>query len=286
MFRCRSGCYTGDTKNAGNTGDTVSQFSSRYGSWAVVAGASEGLGAAFARQLAARRMNLLLIARQADMLSRVSEDIRHRHDVEVRCLVQDLAGTGLAQVLQEATAGLEVGVVIYNAAYVPTGRFLDTDPEDLEKLVRVNVQGPVTMIRALAPAMCERNKGAVVLVSSLAGMQGVPRIAGYAASKAFNSILAEALWAELGKHNVDVIAVSAGAMPTPGFERNFKKGAPGMLDPVAVAERTLKALGRGPHFIPGLINRIFATISTRLLSRRAAICLMGTSTRHLDRGPV
>ena len=132
----------------------MSQFSSRYGPWAVVAGASEGLGAAFAKQLAAKEMNLLLIARQAELLSKVSADITRQHNVEVRCLVQDLADARLGQVLQEATAGLEVGVLIYNAAYVPTGRFIDTDLESLENLIRVNVQGPVTSVRVLAPAMC------------------------------------------------------------------------------------------------------------------------------------
>ena len=246
-----------------------------------MAGASEGLGATFAKQLAAKEMNLLLIARQAELLSKVSEDTTRQHNVEVRCLVQDLADARLGQVLQEATAGLEVGVLIYNAAYVPTGRFIDTDLESLENLIRVNVQGPVTTVRTLAPAMCERNRGAVILMSSLAGMQGGPGIVGYAASKAFNTILAEGLWAELGEQNIDVVVSCAGAMPTPGYERTYKKGSPGMLDPAEVAERTLKALGRGPRFIPGLINRMAATLSTRLLPRRTAIHLIGLSTKHL-----
>ena len=152
----------------------MNPFSSRYGPWAVVAGASEGLGAEFAKQLAESGVNLLLIARQAELLSGVAEDIRCRHGVEVRCLVQDLADTGLARILQEATADLEVGIIVYNAAYVPTGQFTEMNPDSLEQLVRVNVQGPVTTVRALVPAMCERGRGAVVLVSSLAGMQGSP----------------------------------------------------------------------------------------------------------------
>ncbi len=259
----------------------MSRFSSRYGPWAIVAGASEGLGAAFAKQLAAREMNLLLIARQEELLSSVAEDIQHQHKIEVRCLTQDLADTGLAQILQEATVDLEIGIVIYNAAYVPTGRFIDTDPESLEKLIRVNVQGPVTAIRTLAPAMCERNRGAIILMSSLAGMQGAPGVVGYAASKAFNTILAEGLWDELGEQNIDVVVSCAGAMLTPGYERTFNRDAPGMLDPMDVADQTLKALGRGPRFIPGLLNRAAATLTTRLLPRRTAISLIGRSTRRL-----
>lgn len=264
-----------------DTGDAVSRFSSRYGPWAVVAGASEGLGAAFAERLAEREMNLLLIARQAELLSSVAEDLERRHDIEARCLVQDLADAGLAQTLQEATAGLEIGVVVYNAAHVPTGRFLDTGPESLDRLIRVNVQGPVTVIRTLAPAMCERNRGAIVLMSSLAGMQGAPGVAGYAASKAFNTILAEGLWDELGEQGIDMVVSCAGAMSTPGYERAFDKDVPGMLDPMDVADQTLKALGRGPRFIPGWVNRATAVLTTRLLPRSTAVNLIGRSTRRL-----
>ena len=124
----------------------------------MVAGASEGLGVAFARCLAAREMNLLLIARQAGLLEKVSEEIRQQYQVEIRCLVQDLGDTQLAGVLREATEGLEVGMLVYNAAHVPTGSFLDTDPESLQQLVRVNVQGPVTAVRTLAPGMCQRKE--------------------------------------------------------------------------------------------------------------------------------
>ena len=259
----------------------MSQFSSRYGPWAVVAGASEGLGAEFAKHLGARGMNLLLIARQQRLLENVADDLRQHHGIEVRCLAQDLGALGLARALQEAVADLEVGVLVYNAACVPTGRFLDEDPEALERLVRVNVQAPVTAIRTLAPAMCERGRGGIVLMSSLAGMQGVARIAGYAASKAFNTILGEGLWEELRSHNVDVLVACAGAMSTPGYRRNYKKPSPGMLEPSKVADQTLRALGRGPRFIPGTINRMAATFLSRLLSRKAAIRLMGASTRHL-----
>ena len=150
----------------------MSQFSSRCGPWAVVAGASEGLGVEFAKHLAARGVNLLLIARPQRLLESVAGDLRQHHGIKVRCLVHDLGASGLARALQEAVTDFEVGTLVYNAACVPTGRFLDEDPESLEALVRVNVQGPVTAIRTLAPAMCERGRGGIVLMSSLAGYAG------------------------------------------------------------------------------------------------------------------
>ena len=172
-------------------------FPTRYGNWAVVAGASEGLGAAFAAELARRGMHLLLIARREQVLRSVADRLRRDHGIEIRVLVLDLASPKLAETLSSATADLEVGVIVYNAAFVPVARFVELEDDALNQLLHVNVQGPVRFLRALLPSMRERRRGAVVLMSSLAGMQGSPRLAAYAASKAFNTVLAESLWDEL-----------------------------------------------------------------------------------------
>ena len=115
-------------------------------------------------------------------------------------------------------------------------------------------------------------------MSSLAGMQGSPGIAAYAATKAFNTILGESLWHELRADGIDVVVSCAGAIRTPGYLRTYGKEAPGILAPEAVASKTLAALGKGPRVVPGLLNRIVAQVGGRLLSRKAAIRLMaGTS---------
>ena len=150
-------------------------FPTRYGNWAVVAGASEGLGAAFATELARRGMHLL-IARRGDALQAVAGRLSEDHGVDVRVLVLDLSSPALAGSLSDTTADLEVGVIVYNAAYVPVASFLELEDDALEQLMGVNVQGPVTFLRALLPSMRERRRGAVVLMSSLAGMQGSPRL--------------------------------------------------------------------------------------------------------------
>ena len=253
----------------------MDDFASRYGQWAVVAGASEGLGAAFAECLAQRRMNLLLIARRGELLRTVAADLTARYGVETRCLVQDLADAAPPAILAEAGTGLDIGVLVYNAAFIPVGRFVDLEQEALEQLVRVNVQGPVTVLRTLLPAMVARRRGAVVLMSSMAAMQGAPRIAGYAASKAFNATLGEGLWAELREQGIDVVACCAGAMPTPGYARSFKRSAPGMMAPEKAAELTLAALGKGPRFIPGRLNRAIVQMTARLLPPRRWPALPG-----------
>lgn len=256
-------------------------FKERYGRWAMIAGASEGLGVAFAHDLAARGLNLLLIARRAALLEEVARDVRTRHRVEARCLAIDLADPDLLGTLVEAMAGLEVGVVVYNAAFVPVGEFADTDHSDLQRVARVNVLGPLTVLNAVLPPMRERGRGAVVLMSSLAGLQGTPRVTAYAATKAFNAILAEGIWAELRASGIDVVGCCAGAIRTPGYLRAVPGDRPGMLSSEVVARKTLDALGRGPRVVPGRLNRFSAQVIMRLLTRRAAVRLIAANTKDL-----
>jgi hypothetical protein len=256
-------------------------FLSRYGPWAVIAGASEGLGAAFAGALAARGLNLVLIARRAEALAAVKARLSAGSAIEIRTEACDLARSDLASALEAATRGLDVGLAVYNAAHAPVGDVLDRPIDDLLRVVDVNVRGPLVFARALAPAMVKRGRGGIVLMSSMAGFQGSPRIATYAASKAFNIVLGEGLWKELAPHGVDVVASCAGAIRTPGYARTAKGDAPGTLDAAVVAQRTLDALGHGPTVVPGATNRLARFLLGRLFPRRAAIALMASNTRDL-----
>jgi hypothetical protein len=257
-------------------------FCSKYGPWAVVVGASEGLGEAFARQLAARGLNVLLLARRASLLAEVEKRIREEQGVEVRSLAIDVAHPTFCAKLVDATRDLDIGMLVYNAAFVPIGPFVERSEEELRQLVDVNVAGPLLLLHKLLPRMCERRRGGVVLMSSLSGMQGSPRIAAYAASKAFNTILAEGLWGELAEHGIDVLASCAGAISTPNYAETSEKTAPGTLAPQAVARKTLDALGRGPRVVPGWVNRIASVFMGRLLPRKAAVRLMAANTKDLS----
>ncbi len=256
-------------------------FPARYGTWAVVAGASEGLGEAFAAALAERGMNVVMVARRGRILEEIGARLAAEHGVEVRCLELDLANPGFPEALEDATSDLDLGVLVYNAAFVPMGPFLDNDEDAIETAVDVNVRGPLRLLRALAPAMRERGRGAVVLMSSLSGLQGSPQISVYAASKAFNTIFAEGLWYELAPHGIEVAACVSGAVPTPGYRERFGREVPGMLSPDEAVRQTLNALGKGPRIIPGRINRFAHQLVRRLLPRRAAIGLIAKSTKHV-----
>jgi short-subunit dehydrogenase len=249
-------------------------FKERYGSVGVVAGASEGLGAAFARALAQRGLDLVLVARRGDVLGALARDLEAAHGVKVWPVVADLGDAAFTETLSTATHGLDVGVAVYNAALSFTGPLLERSLEDALGVVSVNVQGPLRFVHTLGPAMRAKRRGGLVLMSSLAGFQGAPQLAAYAASKAFNIVLGESLWGELRADGVDVLTSCAGAIRTPNYGKSAGTEAPGILDAQVVAEQTLLALGRGPLVVPGAVNKLATFFLRRVLSRRGAVQLM------------
>ena len=150
----------------------------RFGRWAVIAGASEGLGAAFAEALAARGLNLVLLARRQALLDTLAADLRAKHRVEVRAVACDLADMSFTEALSGTCAELDIGVAVYNAAFSLVAPLLDRPREEALRVVDVNVRGPVLFSHAVLPAMVARGRGALVLMSSLAGFQGTPKLSG------------------------------------------------------------------------------------------------------------
>ena len=259
----------------------MSPFAERYGPWALVAGASAGLGASFARALAARGLNLVLLARRLEVLEALGAALRERHGVEVRARAVDLARPDLRDAVEEAAAGIDVGLLVYNAAHSAIGPFLDARLEEHLRVLDVNCRGPLVLAHALGARMAHRGHGGILLMSSISGSQGGPLLASYAASKAFDGVLAEGLWEELRARGVDVVACRAGATRTPGYAASRPKATVSLMEPDAVAERALEGLGRGPSVVPGAVNRLASFAFERLLPRRAAIRVMARAARRL-----
>lgn len=256
-------------------------FSQRYGSWAVIAGASEGLGAEFAQQIAQRGVNVLLLARRQAALDHVAAGIRERSHVEVRTCAIDLGSATLESELRARTSDLEIGLLVYNAAYSPIGNFLDVSLQDKLQTLDVNCRGPLVLTHMLAEQMARRGRGGIVLVSSMAGLQGSGLVATYAATKAFDTVLAEGLWNELTRRGIDVLACCAGATETPGYLRSKPNGKRKPMTPGAVVQETLASLSHGPTLYPGRANRMAAFLMTRLMPKRSAIDIMGRATRQM-----
>lgn len=259
------------------------RFRAQYGPWGLVAGASQGLGAAFAAQLAGQGLDLVLIARRETELARLGQRLARDHGVAVRQLALDLGSADALDAVRSETADLEIGLLVCNAALSLIGPFLDEPVEGHLAELDLNCRVPLTLAHHFGRAMQRRGRGGIVLMSSLAGAQGSPNIATYAATKAFGRVLAEGLWGELRGDGVAVLACCAGATRTPGYlaGRPDDRGSALVpeMEPEAVVREALAALGRLPSMIPGRGNRIASFFLQHLLPRRTAIELMGRSTR-------
>jgi len=257
------------------------RFKEKYGPYAIVVGGSDGLGLAFAAASARRGLNLVLIARQKVRLESAAALLRETYKVEVIAIAADVADYDS---VKKAISALDIsiGLLVYNAAFAPIGLFENQSEEQITLAESVNVKAPLLLTRLLSASMIKQKRGGIILMSSLAGAQGSPNLAVYAATKSFNTILAEGLWKELKPHGIDVIACCAGAILTPGYQQSETTGkAPGTMTAREVAEQTLNALGKGPVVIPGAINKIARFLLTRLLSRKAAINIMNKNTGGL-----
>lgn len=261
----------------------MSPFRARYGPWALVAGGSMGLGAEFARQLAAARLNLVLVAEAAEPLTTLAADLARRHAIHALPVVADLAEPDMLEIIDAAAGELEVGLLVCNAAHVPIGPFLGQPLEDNLRAVHVNCRAPVALIHRFGPGMVARGRGGILLMSSLAGLQGSALLAAYSASKAFDLVLGEALWEELRQTGVDVLALCAGAVRTEAYLASNPSPpvvAPPLMEVGPVVRHALASLSRGPRVVAGHPNRIAATL-LQLLPRRWSVRLMGRSTRAL-----
>ena len=259
----------------------------KYGSTALVAGASEGIGAAFATWLAAEGMDLVLIARRLHPLQQLADLLENKYNVNLNCIACDLSGINSTQKIEEALNGREISLLIYNAALSYIGPFIKNSAENHIQAAQVNMITPLKMVHLFGEKMITRGKGAVILMTSLVGLQGSGYLTVYAATKAFNRILAESLWYEWKNSGVDVLACCAGATATPGFKNTYpeKTGffTPRVLDPEEVVLECFRNLGKKPSFITGRENRLASFIMQKILPRKIAVTIMGNTTRKMYR---
>jgi uncharacterized protein len=199
---------------------TFATFATKYGPWALVAGASDGLGAAFAAGLAERGVNVVLLARRQEVLDQVAAEIESRTSAQTRTLAIDLAQPGAAAAVAEATGDLEIGFLVYCAGADPNyAPFLANPIENAEAMVQRNCMVPMQLCHHFAPAMVGRGSGGIVIFGSGAGLVGGPNMVAYGASKAFDMVFAEALWSELHDKGVDVLGVILGKTNTPALRQ-------------------------------------------------------------------
>jgi short-subunit dehydrogenase len=239
-----------------------------YGKWALVTGASAGIGVAFARRLAAAGMGVVLVARRRERLTRLAEELSARHGVPTRVVAEDLAQGDAAERIAQAVADLEIGMLVNNAGFSAVGRLDQVPREKIVEMIQVNCVAVAGLTHAFLPAMRARRRGAIVIIASVAGYQPLGLAATYGATKAFDLMFGEALWAETRDSGVDVLVVSPGPVDTEFQAVAGEVPHPGAT-PESVVDEALAALGKKPSVITGQMNKVRAW-GVRLLPRAQA----------------
>ena len=242
----------------------MNDFAARFGPWSVVTGASSGIGEAFARQLAAKGIHLVLIARRDDRLRKLADDLQDRHSVNTRIVPVDLAADDFLPVIAEATHDLDIGLLVNNAGVLRAGRFLDHDLHDELNQLNLNTRAVLVLAHHFGRRLRERQRGGVIFLASTLAFAGVPGASGYAASKAHALTFAEGFAREVAGDGIAVLALCPGPTRTEIWPTGATPTLP--MRPDAVVEFALRKLGRRTTVVAGLLNRLI-TFSTRFAPR-------------------
>lgn len=263
---------------------TVHDFRSKYGATALVTGASSGIGAALANEIAARGLDVVLVARRDLALAELAERIRASHDVRVTCIVADLGTTGGVNLVLDRVSPLDIGLYAGCAGFGTAGHFTDNSIDDELNMIDVNCRAVAALAHPVAQSMRKRGRGGIILFSSIVAFQGVGNSANYAATKAYVQSLAEGLAAELRPNGVDVLASAPGPVAT-GFGARADMRMNGAASAQVVARATLNALGRKTTVRPGTQSKVLglglSTLPRPLRSRILGQIMTGmTKHRH------
>ncbi len=230
-------------------------FVERYGPWALVTGASAGIGAEFARQLAEMGLNLVLVARRRQRLEDLARDLGSKNKVQVRIVAADLSRPDFLPGILSVTNSIEVGLLVNNAGFGIAGHFIEHELEKELDLLNVNCRAPLILTHEFGRQMAQRKRGGIIFVSSVSAYIATPFEASYAASKVYELFLAESLEYELKQNGVDMLALCPGSTQTEFHEIAGSRAVAAMgVQPVV--ELAIKQLGKKPVAIPGWHNRL------------------------------
>lgn len=238
-------------------------FAEHYGPWALITGASAGIGAAFARQVAERGVNVALVARRADKLTELAAEIEARTPARALAIPADLTDADMLTTITIALGPRHVGLLINNAGHGRTGAFLDHEIDDELTTLELNCAAPLRLTHHFGRRMRDEGRGGIIMLSSIAGLLPAPQFAHYGATKAWNRFVGEALHEEMGHHGIDVVSLCPGLTASEFFDKvdfdpakwpaPLRAGA--LMSPDDVAAAGLRGLGRASQVVPGLSYR-------------------------------
>jgi short-subunit dehydrogenase len=259
------------------------EYLDKYGPWAVVTGASSGIGRELAKQLAQKGFNLVLVARTQIALEQLASELRSESVVETRVLAADLSDLKSAEKIESATRDLSVGLLVNNAGFGSSGAFLDTPLQNHLDMLRVNCEALTALSYHFGRRFEQRKRGGMIFLSSVLAFQGVPRAANYAATKACVQSLAEGLAIELAPFSVDILSAAPGPTKS-GFAERANMRYRAAVSSEAVAKATLAALGRKSLIYPGWLSK-FLVFSLKSLLRSGRVLVMNTVMKGMAREP-
>jgi len=256
----------------------VRNLQEKYSGWALVTGASAGIGEAFARYIAAAGMNVILVARRKERLEKLAEEIEAENNVQALPVPLDLTGDGFLEKLTQKIVGKEVGMLVNNAGFGSVGLYARNDAQREVDMVKLHCLAPTILTHHFIRQMMVRKKGAIIFVGSIVGYQPVPYISTYSATKAFNMFLGKSLWYELHKYHIDVLALAPGGTKTEFQQVTHQSASSIAASPQAVVGSAMKALGKKPAVVHGIHNKIWA-FAGRFLPVRMSLSLHGRFMR-------
>ena len=274
-YNCRIGK---DRKIMVSTGE-------RYGNWALVAGAAEGIGEGFCNVLASNGFNIILVDLNPSVMHDLAIQIEHKYHVKTLELKLDLASKDAAERCMALAASTGCRFMVYVAAFSKVCRFTDLDRTDLDNFLSVNTRTLLHLVHNFSNRLISAGKtGGIILVSSLAGLIGPQYVATYAATKAFSIRLTEALHEELREKGIDITVCCAGTVSTPTYWKSnpsFEKMKPPVMESAEVAHYAISSLGTKTVCIPGVINRLQYFFLMNMIPRRIANRLVNNAMKKM-----
>jgi short-subunit dehydrogenase len=255
------------------------KFSEKYGSWAIITGASSGIGVEFAHQIAAKGLNILLVARRKELLDHLAHELAEKYKIECRTLSADLSKDGFQSDILDATKDLEVGLLVNNAGMNCEGQFYRGSLERNLQMLQLNTKAPFILAYEFGKQFISRGKGGIVFTSSISAFNAHPYLSHYAATKAYILSLAESMNYEFKDKNVDVIALCPG-MTKSEMTKGMKEG-PMLMEAAPVVKLALDNLGKEPYVVPGFINKAQVFVNSRILNRNGATNLSGAILKKI-----